>query len=76
MGACAGAGLRAYRCEHWRIASCRLTDTSSCGRAGSVLKGQLYGRERWVVQMMAQWNLGAALRGRGRPKKEVVNNGS
>jgi putative transposase len=42
----------------------------------SVLKGQPYGSERWVEQMVAQWNLGATLRGRGRPKKEVVKNGS
>jgi putative transposase len=42
----------------------------------SVLKGQPYGSEPWVEQMVVQWNLGATLRGRGRPKKELVNNGS
>lgn len=42
----------------------------------SVLKGQPYGSARWVEQMVTQWNLGASLRGRGRPKKEEVNNGS
>ena len=29
-----------------------------------------------VEQMVAQCNLGVTLRGRGRPKKELVNNGS
>jgi putative transposase len=42
----------------------------------SVLKGQPFGSERWVERMVTQWNLGATLRGRGRPKKELVNNGS
>ena len=42
----------------------------------SVVKGQPYGREAWVQQMVRRWNLGATLRGRGRPKKEVGNNGS
>lgn len=42
----------------------------------SVLKGQPYGSARWVEQMVTQWKLGASLRGRGRPKKEAVNNGS
>ena len=42
----------------------------------SVLKGQPYGSEPWVERMVAQWNLGATLRARGRPKKEFANNGS
>jgi putative transposase len=42
----------------------------------SLLKGQPYGSARWVEQMVTQWNLGATLRGRGRPKKEEANNGS
>ena len=42
----------------------------------SVLKGQPYGSEPWVERMVTQWNLGATLRDRGRPKKEFVNNGS
>jgi putative transposase len=42
----------------------------------SVVKGQPYGSESWVDQMVMQWNLAATLRGRGRPKKEFVNNGS
>ena len=42
----------------------------------SVTKGQPFGSPPWVEQMVAQWNLGATLRGRGRPKKELVNNGS
>ena len=42
----------------------------------SVIKGQQYGSEPWVERMVAQWNLGATLRERGRPKKELVNNGS
>jgi putative transposase len=41
----------------------------------SVIKGQPYGSESWVERMVTQWNLGATLRGRGRPKKELVNNG-
>jgi putative transposase len=42
----------------------------------SVLKGQPYGSQLWVERMMTQWNLGATLRERGRPKKKLVNNGS
>lgn len=42
----------------------------------SVVKGQPYGSESWVQQMVRQWNLGATLRKRGRPKKEFANNGS
>lgn len=42
----------------------------------SVTKGQPYGSEAWVEQTVAQWNVGATLRGRGRPKKELINNGS
>lgn len=42
----------------------------------SVTKGQPFGRPPWVEQMVAQWNLGATLRARGRPKKDLVNNGS
>lgn len=42
----------------------------------SVTKGQPFGSPVWVGQMVAQWNLGATLRGRGRPKKEPMNNGS
>jgi hypothetical protein len=42
----------------------------------SVTKGQPFGSSTRVDQMVAQWNLGATLRERGRPKKELVNNGS
>ena len=42
----------------------------------SVTKGQPYGSEPWVERMVRQWNLGATLRARGRPKKELVDNGS
>ena len=42
----------------------------------SVIKGQPYGSETWVERMVKQWNLGATLRDRGRPKKEFANNGS
>ena len=42
----------------------------------SVIKGQPFGGEPWVERMVTQWNLGATLRERGRPKKELVNNGS
>ena len=41
----------------------------------SVTKGQPYGSEPWVERMVRQWNLGATLRARGRPKKELVDNG-
>jgi len=42
----------------------------------SVTKGQPYGSPQWVEQMVVRWNLGATLRGRGRPRKEFANNGS
>ena len=42
----------------------------------SVTKGRPFGRPPWVEQMVTQWNVGATLRGRGRPKKELINNGS
>jgi putative transposase len=42
----------------------------------SLTKGQPYGSEPWIAQMVTQWNLGATLRDRGRPKKELVKNGS
>lgn len=42
----------------------------------SVTKGQPFGSALWVEQMVTHWNLGATLRERGRPKKELVNNGS
>ena len=42
----------------------------------SVLKGQPYGSAPWVERMVMQWNLGTTLRDRGRPMKELVNNGS
>jgi len=41
-----------------------------------VLKGQPYGSESWVERMVTQWNLGTTVRERGRPKKELVDNGS
>lgn len=42
-----------------------------------VVKGQPYGSERWVARMVAQWNLGATLRGRGRPRQAMrAENGS
>ena len=41
----------------------------------SVTKGQPYGSEPWVERMVRQWNLDATLRARGRPKKELVDNG-
>ncbi len=42
----------------------------------SMTKGQPCGSPVWVEQMVAQWNVGATVRGRGRPKKELMNNGS
>ena len=42
----------------------------------SVTKGQPFGCPSWVEQMVTQWNLGATFRERGRPKKELVKNGS
>ena len=42
----------------------------------SVIKGQPYGSAPWVQRVVTKWNLGATLRDRGRPMKELVNNGS
>jgi putative transposase len=42
----------------------------------SVTKGQPLGSPLWVERIVAQWNLGATMRGRGRPKQHTVNNGS
>lgn len=42
----------------------------------SVVKGQPYGSESWVQQMVWQWNLGVTMRKRGRPKNDIGNNGS
>jgi putative transposase len=42
----------------------------------SVVKGQPFGSETWTKQMVTRWNLGMTLRERGRPSKEVGNNGS
>jgi putative transposase len=42
----------------------------------SMTKGQPCGNPVWVEQMVAQWNVGATLRERGRPKKELMNNAS
>ena len=42
----------------------------------SVIKGQPYGSAPWMEQMVTQWNLGATVRERGRPKKDLVNKGS
>lgn len=42
----------------------------------SVIKGQPYGSEPWVEPMVMQWSLSATLRERGRPKNELVDNGS
>lgn len=36
----------------------------------SVAKGQPFGSELWVAKMVKQWNLGATMRGRGRPRKD------
>jgi len=42
----------------------------------SVTKGQPFGSPLWVERMVVRWNLGGTMRGRGRPRKDVVNNGS
>jgi len=42
----------------------------------SVVKGQPFGSEPWTKQMVTRWNLGMTLRKRGRPPKELGNNGS
>lgn len=42
----------------------------------SVVKGQPFGSEPWTKQMVTRWNLGMTLRERGRPSKELENNGS
>jgi len=42
----------------------------------SVVKGQPFGSEPWTKQMVTRWNLSMTLRKRGRPPKELGNNGS
>jgi hypothetical protein len=42
----------------------------------SVLKGQPFGSESWVQQSVTRWKLGMTLRERGRPPKNLGNNGS
>jgi putative transposase len=42
----------------------------------SVVKGQPFGSEPWTKQMVTRWNLGMTLRERGRPPRELRNNGS
>jgi putative transposase len=42
----------------------------------SVAKGQPFGSSGWVDQMVTMWNLLSTLRVRGRPRKELVRNGS
>jgi putative transposase len=42
----------------------------------SVVKGLPFGSEPWTKQMVRRWNLGMTLRERGRPPKELGNNGS
>lgn len=80
-----GAELPVIPCDEWPME--RPTDwlqwVNTCERPEqvaavrrSVVKGQPYGSERWVAQMVTQCNLGATVRGRGRPRKELANNGS
>ena len=52
------------------------THEQLCAVRRSVTKGQPYGSAPWVERMVTQWHLGATLRERGRPKKELVKNGS
>ncbi len=59
----------------YRVNEAEATEQLSAIRK-SVTKGHPYGSEPWVERMVMQWNLGATLRTRGRPKKELVNNGS
>jgi putative transposase len=42
----------------------------------SVVKGLPFGSEPWTKQMVTRWNLGMTLREKGRPSKELRNNGS
>ena len=42
----------------------------------SVMKGQPFGGPSWVDQVVATWNLFSTRRARGRPRKELVINGS
>ena len=42
----------------------------------SVTKGQPFGNSLWIDQMVTLWSLGSTLRLRGRPRKELVKNGS
>jgi putative transposase len=42
----------------------------------SVVKSQPFGSEPWTKLMVSRWNLGMTLRERGRPPKELGDNGS
>lgn len=52
------------------------TDTELTAIRQSVTKGQPFGSFRWTEQMVTLWSLGSTLRFRGRPRKELVRNGS
>lgn len=52
------------------------TDAELTAIRQSVTKGQPFGSSRWTEQMVMLWALGSTLRSRGRPKKELVGNGS
>ena len=52
------------------------TDAELAALRQSVKKGQPFGNAHWIEQMAMLWSLGSTLRFRGRPKKELVGNGS
>jgi putative transposase len=52
------------------------TDAELSAIRQSVTKGQLFGNSWWIDQMVKLWSLGSTVRFRGRPKKELVRNGS
>lgn len=60
--------------RHWINAEESAQEVSAVRR--SVSKSQPFGSDGWVARMVAQWDLGSTLRGRGRPRKTLVGNGS
>lgn len=60
--------------RHWVNTDERPEQVAAVRR--SVVKGQPYGSEPWVERVVRQWNLGATMRKRGRPRKEFADNGS
>lgn len=65
---------RPERWAEWVNADERPEEVEALRR--SVGKGQPFGSESWVQQSVTRWKLGMTLRDRGRPPKQLGNNGS